>query len=248
MQSKRVNPIPNIVTGLNLITGCVAISMAIQENYNLAAYLIILSSVFDFLDGMLAKLLNATSEFGKVFDSIVDMVSFGVAPGVLMYKIMIVSLTYNDATFNVETADFPEYLIMMSAFLVTLFVAIRLAKFTASDDQTNEFKGLPSPAAAILMASISYIAINISSFQDFIFDNIRLLAIIMITSILMVVNLPMMKMKFNGTKIKDNFMKYIFIVGTIVLLIAFKFAGIPLIILLYIILSIVNTLIKEPAS
>lgn len=244
---EKVNPIPNIVTGLNLLSGCVAISMAIQDNYETAALLILVSAILDFCDGMLAKVLHAESSFGKVFDSIVDVVSFGVAPSVLMFKIMIMSLTFNDSTFNLESADLTENVFMLSSFLLTLFAAIRLARFTSSEKESDYFKGLPTPASAILVASISTIATSeISTLQYFIFNNSRLLILIICISILMVVNLPMMKLKIYKGQLKDNFMKYLFILGAIILIVIFNIAGIPLIIILYIVLSIVNTLIKEP--
>jgi CDP-diacylglycerol---serine O-phosphatidyltransferase len=246
MQKNSVNPIPNIITGLNLISGCIAISMAIQDNYTAAAYLIILSAVLDFFDGLMAKALNATSDFGKMFDSITDIVSFGVAPSVLMFKIMVMSLTFNDSTFNLESADFTENIFFLSSFLLTLFAAIRLARFTANNNETDSFKGMPTPASALLVASISLIVTSNETLQYFIFNNTRLLIFIICISILMVINLPMMKMKFQGSKVKDNFMKYLFILGSIILLLIFQIAGLPLVILLYIVISIVNTLIKEP--
>lgn len=249
MEGEKVNPIPNIITGLSLVSGCISISMAIQTNYELASYLILLSAVFDLLDGIVARSLKAVSSFGKVFDSLVDLVSFGVAPSVLMYKIMIMSLTFNNSIFEPENPNFTENIFMLSAFLLTLFAAIRLARFTSSDKETEYFKGLPTPASAILVAALSIIIATSedSALQYFIFDTVRLLIIIIGISVLMVINLPMMKLKFQNKKIKDNFMKYLLILGSLILLIIFQFAGIPLVIILYIVLSIVNTLIKEPA-
>jgi len=247
MPENKINQIPNIITGINLISGCIAISMAIQDNYEAASYLILLSAILDFLDGFLAKALNAVSSFGKIFDSIVDVVSFGVAPSVLMFKIMVMSLTFNDSTFNLETADFRENIFILSSFLLTLFAAIRLARFTSSDKESEYFRGLPTPASAILVAAISKIATyEISTLQHFIFDNTRLLIFIICVSVLMVVNLPMMKLKFKTAKVRENLIKYLFILGSVILLIVFQIAGLPLVVLLYIVLSIVNTLLKEP--
>jgi len=247
MSQNNINPIPNIVTGFNLLSGCIAISMSMQDNYEVAALLILFCAILDFLDGLLARALNAVSDFGKVFDSLVDVVSFGVAPSVLMFKLMVMSLTFNDSTFNLESADFTENIFILSSFLITLFGAIRLARFTATNKESEYFRGLPTPASAILVASISMLATSeISELQYFIFNNTRLLILIIIISILMVVNLPMMKMKFYNTKIKENFMKYLLILGSIILVVIFQVAAVPLIIILYIVLSIVNTLIKEP--
>ena len=250
MQDAKINPVPNIITTLNLISGCISISMAIQGNYEIAAYLILLSAVFDFLDGMSAKLLNAVSSFGKVYDSIVDIVSFGVAPSILMYQIMVMSLTYSDSTFNLESANFKENIIILSSFLLTVFAGIRLARFTADTKERDYFRGMPTPASAIIISSLSIVLFTseISTLQEFILDSNRLLILNICISILMVLNVPMLKMKFSNFRIKENLIKYIIIISSIVLLIVFQFAGIPLIILLYIILSIFNTLIKSPVD
>lgn len=247
MQSSLTKQIPNIITIFSLISGCISISMAIQGNYEVASYLIFLSAVLDFFDGLLARWLNAVSGFGKVLDSLSDIVSFGVAPAVLMYQIIVMSLTYNDSTFNLESADFVETLILLSSFLITVFSAIRLARFTIAENNKEFFQGLPTPAVAILVASISLILFTTETIhmQEFILNNLRLIVVVLVLSFLMVINIPMLKLSLDKENLKLNAFKYIFIICAGILLIIFKLYAIPLIIVLYIIISIISTLFNK---
>ena len=149
--------IPNIFTSLNLFAGFIAIIMAFIDGKAIfAAYFIIFAAIFDFIDGFAARLLNVKSDFGKNFDSFADIVSFGVALGIVIYQLLVMSLTeYSEtATFNTESPSIIENIILFSPFLIILCSAIRLTIFNTSENQNDYFKGLPTPANALFIASI----------------------------------------------------------------------------------------------
>ncbi|OZA56958.1 MAG: CDP-diacylglycerol--serine O-phosphatidyltransferase, partial [Sphingobacteriales bacterium 39-40-5] len=135
--------IPNSVTCLNLFSGCLGIVFAFQGNLIWASYAIVIAAVFDFFDGMLARLLKAYSDIGKELDSLADMVSFGVLPSVIIYQLFALS----------PQIDFGADWLSFSAFIIAVFSALRLAKFNIDTRQSENFIGLPTPANALLIAS-----------------------------------------------------------------------------------------------
>jgi CDP-diacylglycerol--serine O-phosphatidyltransferase len=269
--------IPNFFTICNLFCGCLAIVFALEGNLVWCAYMVGFACVFDVLDGLIARVLNVTSEIGKQLDSMADVVSFGVVPGVLLYKMIIctelfVAFNKNPLNFlndQVALGSGINYL-AMSGFLVTIFSALRLAKFNIDTRQSYSFIGLPTPACAILIASLplsipesltnilrpsAMTFQNISSFAaaiggknniyEILLQPYSVVALTIISSVLLIVPIPLFALKFRNISWKDNKVRFIFLILSVVLLAEFKFLGIPLIIILYIVSSIINNMMTK---
>lgn len=231
--------IPNFITLLNLLSGCVSIVFAFNGNLVLAAWLIGLAAIFDFFDGMSARLLNARSPLGMQLDSLSDVVSFGVAPGVIIFQMMQTSQhlpVFSWGGMNPST---------FIAFLVPAFSALRLAKFNIDDRQTDSFIGLPTPANALFLASLPLVFSQAVGgghvwITTFLGNFPALLAITVLFSVLLVSPLPLMAFKFKTYGLKENFSRYIFLMLAVVLFFTVGFYAIPLIVVVYILLSLLN--------
>ncbi|MDD4149146.1 MAG: CDP-diacylglycerol--serine O-phosphatidyltransferase [Bacteroidales bacterium] len=217
--------IPSVITSLNLISGSVAIIFAFRGDIEVASLLIILASVFDFFDGFAARLLKAVSEFGKQLDSLADLISFGFAPAAIFYNLFLIK-------------NHSESFLAFSALLLVVFAALRLAKFNIDSEQKNEFKGLPTPAMALFIISISYFCFNHdTSLAEFLLTPYSFVIISLILSLLMVSNIKLMSLKVKTFRLKEIAWQLILILACLVLLIIFKVLGIGLMIILYIALS-----------
>ena len=199
--NSMIKQIPNLLTSMNIFLGCMAIAFAFERNLQIAGFIVFLAAILDFLDGYFARSLNAISTFGKTLDSLADIVSFGVAPSIILYQMLIMSLTYHDSSFNIETASILESIIMYTSFLVAVFSGIRLARFTIStnsDSDKNYFYGLPTPAAAILIASIGLILVETENveLQDLVLNTYFLVILVILLSLLMVSDLRLFSLKF----------------------------------------------------
>lgn len=223
--------IPNSVTCLNLFSGCLGIVFAFQGNLLWASYAIVIAAVFDFFDGMLARLLKAYSDIGKELDSLADMVSFGVLPSVIIYQLFARSP-------QPETgAEFLSY----SAFIIAVFSALRLAKFNIDTRQSENFIGLPTPANALLIASFPFIIGESNTyFATFILNPWFLLIFSLIMSMLLVAELPLISLKFKSLKFKENLLRYVLIISSIFLLLFLRFEAVPIIIILYFLVSLLQ--------
>jgi CDP-diacylglycerol--serine O-phosphatidyltransferase len=230
--------IPNFITSLNLLSGCFGIGFVFGGNVIMASYLIGIAAIFDLLDGMVARLLNVKSEFGKQLDSLADLISFGLLPGIILYSLL--RIAFNDAE------GFKVYLPFI-AFLIPLFSALRLAKFNIDDKQAESFIGLPTPANAIFIASIPLILIqqNETVISNLFGNPGFIIVLILILSFLLVAPIPLFSMKFKDLSWAKNYIRYIFIILSVILFIIFYFQAIPIIILLYILLSIINNSVKK---
>ena len=218
--------IPNTITCLNLFTGCIAVWLGFQGNYTGAMFAILISGVFDFLDGLAARALKAYSPLGKELDSLADVVSFGVAPGAIVFSLLSVS-------------EVNEY-VRFAAFLIPVFSALRLAIFNLDERQTSSFIGLPVPANAIFWAGLAF------SFSGLLIANPYLLvALIVLFSLLLVANLPMFSLKVKGFSWRENSIQYIFLIGCVALLVAFRLNAFAFVISWYITLSIGLFLFKS---
>jgi len=234
--------IPNFLTLLNLLSGCIAIVFAFDGQLIAASWLIGIAAVFDFFDGFVARLLKVSSPIGKELDSLADVVSFGVVPGVIMYNLILQSS-------NVPLVEVLKInIVPFVAFLIPMFSAFRLAIFNIDDRQSESFIGLPTPANAILIASFPLIfnqesiltGINISFISD-VFNNFYfLLFLTILLSYLLVAELPLMSLKFKTFNWRENRSRYIFIAISLLLLIFFFYMAILFIIITYIIISIVS--------
>ncbi len=232
--------IPNTITCMNLASGCVAIVMAFQGNYLWAAIYILLAAVFDFFDGMVARLLKVKSDIGKELDSLSDVVSFGVAPAAIMFNLL---------SSLMEGSNW-AYL----AFLLAVFSGLRLAKFNVDERQTCSFIGLPTPANAMFMSSLAALSDPITPIpgwmhMDWIHSIVSspavLLVLILLFSYLLVCELPMFSLKFKNLKWQDNKIRFILIISSVVLASIFQMASIPLIIILFIMMSIFVAVTKK---
>ena len=225
--------IPNMITCLNLLSGCIACVMALNNNCLWAFILIIIASVFDFFDGFAARLLKAYSSIGKELDSLADVVSFGVAPGMIIYVFL------RDTLFSSYSSPFFVNIALL-AFLIPVFSALRLAKFNVDDRQTSSFVGLPVPADALFWGSLIYMLsyLNVSP----LFKIIGVILCIFHFSYLMISEIPMFSLKFKNYGWKGNEARYILIAVTIALFVIFNLSGISVIIIVYILMSL---LIKD---
>lgn len=217
--------LPNIITCMNLFSGCVGVWFAFNGNYEGAALAVFFSAVFDFLDGMTARVLKAYSEIGKQLDSLADMVSFGLLPGVLAFSML--------STNGVQLFSF-------LAFIIPIFSALRLAKFNIDERQTTSFIGLPTPANAIFWAGLSL------SFSVLLKENpYVLIGIIFVFSYLLVAEISMFSLKFKNLTWKDNKLQFIFLIACVIIIALLLKKAIAPLILWYIILSVVKLFIKK---
>lgn len=232
MSNAITRHIPNTITCLNLFSGCIACVMAFESKYELALGFIILSAIFDFFDGMSARLLNAPSPIGKELDSLADDVSFGVAPALIIFSFLKESsMIY--PSFLEGVREYVPYI----AFFIAVFSALRLAKFNIDERQTSSFIGLPTPANALFWGSL------IVGFGEFILMHINVLiiiALIFLFSWLLVAEIPMFALKIKDLSWQNNKIRYFFILVSIPLLIVFKLSGIAAVIAWYILLSLVT--------
>ena len=223
--------VPNFITCLNLFSGCVGIVFAFQGELVIAGYAILAAAILDFFDGMAARLLKAYSEIGKELDSLADVVSFGVLPSVIIYQLFLQSP---------QVGNISQYL-NFSAFLIAIFSALRLAKFNIDERQAENFIGLPTPANALLIASLPMILAQGNwFFSAYILNPFFLFIFSLGMSILLVTEIPLISLKFKNLKINDNLFRYILVVSGIVLILIFKFAAVPLIVFIYILLSLIQ--------
>lgn len=225
--------IPNTITCGNLLCGCLAIVQAFEGNLIWASYLIGIAAVLDFFDGFAARLLKVSSPIGKDLDSLADMVTFGVVPGITVFILLRMSIEkYYELDLNQNVA--------FAAFLIPIFSAVRLAKFNNDTRQSDSFIGLPTPANAILIGSVPIISV----YDDFnyVYHPYLLIAVTCVLSFLLVVELPLFALKFKHFKWKDNEIRFVFLALSVALLVIFQFVGIPLVIILYILMSVINNL------
>ena len=247
--------IPNLFTLLNLFLGCIAIVFALQtetisiyvgddlsshynipEKLSVAAILIFLAAVVDFLDGFVARLLKASSEMGKQLDSLSDVVSFGVASSVILYQLLRISFIKEENGLETSIAW------LLPAFIVACAGAYRLARFNLDNSQSFGFKGVPIPAAGLVVASfplILHYGSNLIDVSEILTNKWVLYALIILLSWLMVSKLPLMAMKFKDASIKNNIPKIILAVAGIVAAIVFNWLAVPIVFIIYIIVSLV---------
>ena len=224
--------IPNTITCLNLVSGCIASVMAFEGNLLFALLWIVAAAVFDFFDGLAARALKAYSPMGKELDSLADVVSFGVAPGMILFTSLRIWASSSSA------GCLSEY-IPYIAFVVPAFSGLRLAKFNIDERQTTSFIGLPVPAHALLWSSAAYLL------QEWLLSGQTWVVVVMIaafcaTSYLLVSEVPMFSLKIKSLSWKGNELRYILIIASALLIISFGFIGISGAILLYILLSVMG--------
>lgn len=242
--------IPNFITLLNLLSGTIAVYFAVKDQLVLAAFFVFLGIFLDFFDGFAARLLNVQGELGKQLDSLADVVTSGVAPGIVLFQLINKSLIEQSW---VEKTDLladtsvwdnfnSTFLLSLIGLLVTLAAAYRLAKFNIDERQTSSFIGLPTPAAALVVLSLPLIlAYSDNEFVNNLIGNTWFLGVLsLLLCYLMNAEIPLFSLKFKDYSWKNNKEKFIFILLTMILTIIFQFIAIPLVILLYIFISLVT--------
>lgn len=225
--------IPNLVTCCSLLSGCIATIMALDCQLSMAALWIIIASVFDFGDGFAARSLQAYSPMGKELDSLSDMVSFGVAPGMIVYRLL------EQACMTISSLDSVVDYIPFFALVIPVFSALRLAKFNIDERQTTSFIGMPVPAHALFWASIGY-TFQTSIPQDSIGFVVGIVVAAILLSWLLVSEIPMFSLKVKSLKWKGNELRYILVGGAVLFVVLFGVLGIAGTIILYIALSFFN--------
>ena len=243
--------IPNIFTLLNLFFGCIAIVFALQNSIEItadgqfvrlteelyyASLFIGIAAVIDFLDGFVARALNASSEMGKQLDSLADVVSFGAAPSIILYQFLRMSFIRESE--GVETS----MLLLMPAFVFACAGAYRLARFNLDTEQSFGFKGVPIPAAGLVVASLPLIYWNMQTEMVYtiLMNKWFLYGLIILLSFLMVSKLPLMALKFKDFSIKSNLPKFILVGIAVVTALLLKWLAIPIVFIAYIILSVLH--------
>jgi CDP-diacylglycerol---serine O-phosphatidyltransferase len=218
--------LPNFLTCCNLLCGCLAIVFVLEGRGIPAAYLVWLAGVFDFFDGFAARRLNVTSPIGKELDSLADVVTFGVLPSLVMYKMISGS----------TDAAFLPYI----GFTIAVFSALRLAVFNVDETQQDSFRGLNTPANTIFITALPLLNDHVGGW---LYKPAVLIAITFIFSFLLVSNIRFFALKFRNFRWQDNRMRFTFLILAVLLLIILQVLAIPLIIILYIVLSLFeNTL------
>ena len=233
--------IPNFITLANLTCGLFAIIFAFMGNLTSASLCIFLGAFLDFFDGLAARLLKISGEFGKQLDSMADMVTFGVAPGFILFHFMF--YLNNDVIFRHSMQNNSFFFPASLALLIPIFSAYRLANFNIDSRQTNSFIGLPTPALAIFIAAIPHIDFN----RFPMFTDMQLLTVLaVIMPILLVVEMPLFSLKFSKNESiysRVNIFRISLILAALVLFLLFEFAAIPFIVILYLILSLLNNIL-----
>jgi len=230
------NNLANAITLANLFFGSIGVINLIEGNYGITAICLVFSLVLDFFDGFIARALKSNSNLGAQLDSLADMVSFGLIPGVAMYKALEPFGT------QISGLELP-FEIKYFGLLITLFSCLRLAIFNLDEEQTYYFKGLNTPSNTILIFSFlallhfDYIA-NYTESGKFLHNEVFLLAVTFLSSWLLISPLKMIALKFKSMQLKDNYPKLALLIGSVLILGIFTVVGIPLLILYYIFISL----------
>ena len=239
--------IPNTITLLNLLAGLLALIHAFNGNYNVGFSLVFLGIFFDFWDGFFARIWKVQSPIGLQLDSLADMVTSGVVPGLVMYK-MLGDIQENQAQYNLTEDTYFMGVVPYLGFLITLASCYRLAKFNVDTRQTDSFIGLPTPANALLIMSIPMIQFH-SEFEglvDALSNPYVLVGITFLSSYLLNAEIPLFSLKVKSFSWEKYKMQVVFLILSVILIALLEFIAIPIIILLYVILSVVNnTMLKK---
>jgi CDP-diacylglycerol--serine O-phosphatidyltransferase len=238
--------IPNTITLLNLLAGLLALIHAFNGNYNEAFSLVCLGIFFDYWDGFFARIWKVQSPIGLQLDSLADMVTSGVVPGLVMYK-MLADIQENQSQYNLTEDTYYMGVVPYLGFLITLASCYRLAKFNVDTRQTDSFIGLPTPANALLIMSIPMIQFH-SEFEwlvDFLSNPYVLVGVTVLSSYLLNAEIPLFSLKVKSFSWEKYKIQVVFLIISLILIVLLEFIAIPIIILLYVILSVLNNTIHK---
>lgn len=215
--------IPNSITCLNLFSGCIGVLWVLKGEYTWALYCVLASGIFDFFDGLVARLLHVKSLIGKELDSLADVVSFGFLPGAAMYMLL------------AQATD--HAYIPYAGFLITIFSALRLAKFNIDERQTSDFIGVNTPMNTFLIISLPFLT---ASFPLIVGNLYFLLGLTLASSLLLVSELRLFSMKLSSIGWRDNKFKYLFLLVSLAVILVFKITAVPIVFVLYILFSLLH--------
>ncbi|WP_395059628.1 CDP-alcohol phosphatidyltransferase family protein [Flavobacterium sp.] len=238
--------IPNIITLLNLFCGCIALVFAFQQEFLLAFYFVCLGIFFDFFDGFFARLFKVSSPLGLQLDSLADMITSGVVPGVIMFQMLLKSFG-EEKVISVSSWDNSVMVLPFLGFIITLGACYRLANFNIDTRQTDSFIGLPTPANALFILSLPLVLLNPN--LEFIANSLQnhwvLITISIVSAYVMNAEIPLFSLKIKDFTFKKNVLQILFLASSVLLLLVFRYLGIPMIIIFYVLLSVVNNMINK---
>lgn len=223
--------LPNFLTSCNLICGCLGIVFVLEGRGVPAAYLVWLACVFDFFDGFAARMLKVHSPVGKELDSLADVISFGVLPALVMYKMI--------------GASSSSVILPYAGFMIAVFSALRLAIFNVDETQSDSFKGLNTPANTLFITSLPLLSDHVGTW---LYQPVVLVAITFIFSLLLVSRIEIFALKFKNFSWQENKLRFTFLLLSVLLLVSLQILAIPIIIILYIVLSLIDNTVRERKS
>ena len=233
--------IPNLITLLNLFSGCIALVFALNKDFDLAFYFVCLGIFLDFFDGFFARLFKVSSPLGLQLDSLADMVTSGVVPGVVMYQMIA-----NSSAFPTMNSDIVFYPFL--GFIITLGSCYRLANFNIDTRQTDSFIGLPTPANALFILSLPLVLKYSDSIiiLELLTNHWLLMVITLFSAYILNAEIPLFSLKIKKFNITDNVLQIVFLSLSFVFLLFFEYLGIPMVIIFYVLLSVLNnTFLKK---
>lgn len=230
--------IPNLITLLNLFCGCIALVFVFQRSFEMAFGFVALGIFLDFFDGFFARLFKVSSPLGLQLDSLADMVTSGVAPGLVMYQLML-----KGDGFDVENPEIFPFL----GFLITLGSCYRLANFNIDTRQTDSFIGLPTPANSLFIMSLPLVLIHTDSLPviELLTNEWVLLGITLFSAYILNAEIPLFSLKVKNFTFADNKLRILFLSLAVVMLLLLQYAAIPLVILMYVLLSVANNKLSK---
>lgn len=223
--------IPNALTCGNVVAGSIGVIFCFEGELYQAALCMLIGATFDFFDGFAARMLKVSSPMGKELDSLADMVSFGLLPGLVVYKML--------------QPISSEWWLPYIAMMIPAFSALRLAKFNIDTRQSDSFIGVPTPANALLIGSLPVIVLYHPEYAELVQRVEVLIPITVIMSFLLVAELPLLALKFKNFSFKDNKFRFVLIITSLLLIFFLKTLAVPCIVVFYIILSIINTQVEK---
>jgi CDP-diacylglycerol--serine O-phosphatidyltransferase len=228
--------VPNAITLLNLFCGCIAVVFAFSHDFKMAFLFVCLGIFLDFFDGFFARLFKVSSPLGLQLDSLADMVTSGVVPGTVMFFMMKSCSRMPDAAY------FPFF-----AFIITLGSCYRLANFNIDTRQTDSFIGLPTPANALFILSLPLVVANTDSLMvlEALTNQWVLLAITLFSAYMLNAEIPLFSLKIKKFNFKNNLIQIVFLIISVLLLAFFRYLGIPLVIIVYVLMSVVYNKLQK---
>lgn len=231
--------IPNFLTLLNVFSGCVATVFAVLNHLEWAALFVFIGIFFDFFDGLAARALKVQSEVGVQLDSLADVITSGLVPGIVMFQLLNMA---ERGGWNLGFLGHDTEMILLPflGFAITLASAYRLAKFNVDENQVSSFTGLPTPANALLILSLPMILLyhNNEFLSDIILNPWFLVGLTVLSAYLLNSPIELFALKFKNWSFRDNGVRYLFLIGSLIMLLTLKFLAIPLIIVFYILASL----------